>query len=301
MQLAQRKQNTFRTVLALGVLFVASFGLNASAYAQKALDQAPEELESIDVTEHLGDYVPEDIKIVNEAGDTVMLGEMLHHEKPIILTMGYYSCPMLCNLVFNGLSKSVAQLKWNAATEFDMLTVSVNPRETSDLAAAKKKNYLKDFEKNAGKPFDPAGWTFAVAEEDQSRALADAIGFGYRYDSATQQYAHPAVTIILTPDGMVSRYLYGIDHSRQNLKLALLEASEGKYGSTVDKLILYCFQYDPDAKGYVLFAVNVMKLGGGMMVLAIAFFFGIMWVRGRAKRNRSRGASSKGTHIAPSS
>ncbi len=292
-------KNTTRINRILG-LALASLalvgGLSSVAFAQRALDKAPDDLTGIDVTEHLGDFVPEDIKIVNEAGDTVLLGEMLHHDKPIILTLGYYSCPMLCNLVFNGLSNSVAQLKWNAANEFDMLTVSISPTETAELAKAKKKNYLEDFEKNSGKKFDPAGWTFAVAEGDQSRALADAVGFGYRYDSSTQQYAHPAVTIILTPEGMVSRYLYGIDHTRQNLKLALLEASEGKYGTTVDRIILYCFQYDPDAKGYVLFASNVMKLGGAMTVLAFGFFFMVMWLRKRAKRGGASGANSSGAN-----
>ncbi len=287
------------TALAFGVLIAATCGLFANSFAQRALTEAPEELSGIDVIEHLGEYVPEDIKIVNEAGDTVTLGSMLHQEKPIILTLGYFECPMLCNLVFNGLSRSVAQLKWNAATEFDMLTVSINPKETPELALAKKNNYLKEFEENAQKPFDPAGWTFAVAEVDQSQALADAVGFGYRYDSSTQTYAHPAVTIILTPEGMVSRYLYGIDHTRQNLRLALLEASAGKYGTTVDKLILYCFHYDPDSKGYVLFATNVMKLGGVMMVLAFAFFFGVMWVRRRSKQSNSENVGSKGTPIAP--
>lgn len=288
------------------VIYVALFA--GSVNAQRNSGEPPKDLEDVDVTEHLGAYVPEDIKIVNEAGDTVLLGAMLHHDKPVILTLGYYECPMLCNLVFNALSKSVAQLKWNAADEFEMLTVSINPNETSQLAAAKKKNYLNDFEKNSGKHFDPAGWTFAVAEGDMSRALANAVGFGYHYDSSTQQYAHPAVTIILTPEGMISRYLYGLDHSQQDLRLALLEASEGRYGSTVDKLILYCFHYDPDSKGYVLFATNVMKLGGGMMVLAFAFFFMVMWLRSRAKRSRlaladahnDSQSGSNGTHIASS-
>jgi len=289
-----------------GALLLVGFFNSASA--QRNLSQPPKDLAEVDVTEHLGEYVPEDIQIINEAGDTVLLGEMLHHDKPVILTLGYYECPMLCNLVFNALSKSVAQLKWNAADEFDMLTVSINPNETPELAQAKKDNYLKEFEKNSGRYFNPAGWTFAVAEGDMSRALAKAVGFGFHYDSATQQYAHPAVTIILTPDGMISRYLYGLDHSRQDLRLALLEASEGKYGSTVDKLILYCFHYDPDSKGYVLFATNVMKLGGGLTVLAFGFFFMVMWFRSRAKRNRlalaaKNGPSKRtpgGTHPAPS-
>ncbi len=296
-------------IISRAILFVALLVMSfSSAYAQRNLSQPPKDLEDVDVTEHLGAYVPEDIKIVNEAGDTVLLGSMLHHDKPVILTLGYYECPMLCNLVFNALSKSVAQLKWNAADEFEMLTVSINPKETPQLAEAKKENYLKEFEKNSGKHFNPAGWTFAVAEGDMSRALANAVGFGYHYDSTTHQYAHPAVTIILTPDGMISRYLYGLDHSRQDLRLALLEASEGKYGSTVDKLILYCFHYDPDSKGYVLFATNVMKLGGGMMVLAFAFFFMVMWLRSRAKRKRlaladshnNSHTGSNGTHIASS-
>ena len=162
------------------------------------------------------------------------------------------------------------------------MTVSFKPSETWELGGAKKASYLNDL----GKPGAESGWAFLVGPEANSRTLADALGFKYFYLPEQKEYAHTAATFVISPDGTISRYLYGIEYSERDLRLALLEASEGKIGNTLDKLILYCYHYDPEAKGYVVFATNVMKLGGGLVVVGLAILIGFLWRRER-RSNRT--------------
>lgn len=247
-------------------------------WAQVA-DFAPPELEGIDVIEHLGDTIPLDLRFQDDTGKVVPLGDYFNRGKPVILILAYYECPMLCTLVLNGMSEGVSKLSWVPGSDFQMVTVSIDPRETPELAAGKKKVYLE----NLSRPVEGDGWAFLVGEESQSRALAEALGFRYLYDEKTKQYGHPAVAFILTEEGRLSRYLYGIEFSPRDLKLALLEASEGKIGSTLDRIILYCYHYDAESQGYVVFATNVMKLGGAVTLAVLLIFLGMMWIRERRK------------------
>ena len=253
-------------------------------------DYNPPELREIDVIEHSGDMIPLDLVFTNEYGDTVRLNDYFNQGKPVLLTLAYYECPMLCTLVLNGLSDGVQGLGWPPGDKFGMITVSIDPSESSQLAAGKKKIYLD----NLSLPVKDEGWAFLVGEESQSKALADAIGFKYFYDEKTKQYAHPAAAFVITEDGRISRYLYGIEYKPRDLKLALMEASAGKIGSTIDRIILYCFHYDPQAGGYVVFAANVMKLGGGLTLLSLVIFLGVMWMRERRKKNGRRNSGTKG-------
>ena len=260
--------------------------------AQVILDKAPE-LQGVGIEEHPGAQLPLDAKFLDQTGASVKLGDYFKDGKPVILNMVYYSCPMLCNLVLNGLTTAVKQMDWVPGKEFRMLAVSINPREGFSLASAKRANYLKDL----GKAEAADGWSFTVGEESQSKRLADTLGYHYYWDEKQQEYAHTAVTFIVTPDGRVSRYLYGIEYDPKDLRLALMEASEGKLGSTLDRLILYCYHYDPLAKGYVLFANNVMKLGGAATVLLLGVFLGTMrWREQRQKKLTHRGVGSLWTN-----
>ena len=249
--------------------------------AQVVTDSDPE-LRRIDVIERLGSKVPADLTFVTESGDTVVLGDYLGQGRPTVLVLGYYECPMLCNLVFNGLVEGFNELGWTLGDEYQVLTVSINPEETSGLAQAKRANYLSELTV----PVAEQGWTFMVGAEDQSSALAEAVGFKYFYDTERLEYAHPAVAFILTDDGTISRYLYGIEFSKTDLKLSLLEASEGRIGNTIDRLILYCFHYDPDSRGYTVVAANLMKLGGGATLLVLAVFLSLLFF-GERRRKRS--------------
>ena len=243
---------------------------------QVILDSMPE-TKGVGITEHLGATVPFDLKFTDDHGNAVTLGDYFRDGKPVVLNLVYYQCPMLCNLVLNGVSTSAKQLDWKPGEEYRMVAISINPRETYDLAAAKKASYLHELDI----PGSENGWSFLVGDSTQSKALADALGWGYYYDTESKEYVHTAATFVLTPSGTISRYLYGIEYEPRDLRLALLEASEGKIGNTLDRLILFCFHYDPQARGYVLFAQNVMKLGGGVAILLLGSFLFVMWRRDR--------------------
>ena len=263
------------------ILFAALLFLGtANVRAQVVQDSTPE-LKKIDVIEHLGEQVPLDLTFTNDAGEAVKLGDYFHHGKPVILVLAYYTCPMLCTLVLNGLSDGVKGLDWLPGKEFQMLTISIDPTETPELAAGKKSRYLD----NLGKQGIENGWRFFVGAENQSKALAEAVGFKYYYDTEQKMYAHPAVVFILTEDGKISRYLYGLEFKPRDLKLALLEASQGRIGNTIDRLILYCYHYDPSAKGYVMLAGRIMRIGGAITLILVALFLGTLWARERLRKS----------------
>jgi protein SCO1 len=248
--------------------------------AQVVQDSVPE-LRKIDVVEHLGESIPLSLTFTNDAGEKVQLGNYFHQGRPVILVLAYYTCPMLCTMVLNGVSDAVKQLNWLPGKEFQILTVSIDPSETPELAAGKKARYLD----NLGKKGIENGWRFFVGAEDQSKALAEAIGFKYYYDTEQKMYAHPAVVTILTEEGKISRYLYGIEFKSQDMKLALLEASQGKIGNSIDRLILYCYHYDANAKGYVAMAGRIMRIGGALTLIVLAVVIGTLWGRERVRRS----------------
>ncbi|MDF1544282.1 MAG: SCO family protein [bacterium] len=260
------------------ILIVVVSLVNSAVNGQTIRDDV-EALNEIDVVEQLGDSIPLNLEFTNDRGEKVTLADYYDSERPVVLVLAYYSCPMLCNLVLNGLSAGVQQTGWTPGEQFRIVTVSFDPTETYELAAAKKKNYLAEAELDGV----ISGWDFLVGEESQSKALAEALGFKYYWDEQQEQYAHPAVIFLTSGDGKITRYLYGLEYAGNDLKLALLEASEGKVGSSLDRLILYCFHYDPDAGSYVVFAANVMKLGGAVSLLIFGLFLGLLWKRDRRR------------------
>lgn len=263
-------------ITALPVLAVSVLG--------QALQEKPREFEGVDVVEHQGDTIPMDLHFVGGTGDTVTIGGFFRDGRPVILIMGYYTCPMLCNLVFNGVSEAVQRMDLTLGEDYRIVSVSIDPTETSLIADAKRRNYMQDM----GRSPDNRDWAFLVGAEDQSKALADAVGFKYYWDDKQEQYAHAAVITVLTGDGMISRYLYGIQFPPRDLKLALMEASEGQIGDTFDRILLYCYHYDPQAGGYVMFAGNVMRLGGALTLLFLALLIGgLIWRERRKRRTES--------------
>lgn len=247
------------------------------------------ELKNIDVEEHLGQSIPLDLTFINEIGDTVVLADYFQEGKPVLLTLAYYRCPMLCGLVLNGIAKGVSTLAYLPGDKFQLVTVSINPAESYALAAAKKKNILGAM----SKPIAENGWAFLTGKAEDSKKLADALGFKYYYIEERKEYAHPAVSFVLTDKGVISRYLYGIEYKEADLRLALLEASKGEIGSTLDRIVLYCYHYDPDAGGYVLFAGNLMRIGGVITVLIIGTFLIVLWRKDVFKLKKAK-TSEKG-------
>ena len=270
------------------ILLAALVGLFVCpvAGAQVVRDSVAE-LMGIDIIEHLGDSLPLNLSFVDDNGIKVTLSDYFKGDKPVILTLGYYECPMLCNLVFNGVSEGIKELGWVPGEKYQVISVSIDPLETAELAANKKANYIKFLEM----PGASGGWHFLVTESENAKTLADAIGFEYYYVEDRDEYAHAAAAYLISPDGVISRYLYGIQYTAINLKLGLLEASEGKIGSTMDKILLYCYRYDPDAKGYVLFAQNAMKVGGAVTVVLIALLVGSLFIKERLKAQREVAAA----------
>ena len=242
----------------------------------------PSELEAVTVQEHLGETLPLDLPLLDHEGRTVKLGDYFGKGRPVILNLGYYGCPMLCGLVTQGLTKGIRGLSYLPGREFDVVSVTIEPKEDTKLASDKRANILEELARDGAEK----GWFFHTAAEADIKRLADAVGFGYRWDEKSKQWAHAAVIVLVSPEGKISRYLYGIEFSPKDLKLGLLEASEGKVGNTVDRVLLYCFHYDSESKGYVLFARNMMKLGGVITLVSLGAFLLVQWRRSGPRSSR---------------
>jgi len=226
----------------------------------------PAQLEGVGVEEHLGRQVDLNLTFIAENGYPVRLADLFHKGRPVVLNLIYYTCPMLCNLVLNGQTAAFRELDWTPGNEFDVVTISINPEESFDLAQKKKSMYLHTY----GRP--APGWHFLADNEGNAKRLAEQVGFKYRFDPKQQQFAHAAAIMVLTPEGKMARYLYGVRFPPRDLKFALAEASEGRSTMAVQKILLYCYHYDPKAGGYVLFAENIMRAGGALTVFFIVFF-----------------------------
>ena len=240
-------------------------------------NRLPSELEGVGVDERIGSSINLDLEFTGENGYQQSLRSFFKSGKPVVLNLVYYRCPMLCSLVLNSQTKVMKQVAWSAGNEFEVVTVSIDPQEGFNLAQAKKNWYLEQY----GRPEAASGWHFLSDYQGNAKRLADQVGFRYRWDAKTEQWAHAAVIMMLTPDGKVSRYLYGLDYKPRDMRLALTEASEGRLGTVSDRLLLFCFHYDPASKSYVPFARNLMKIGGALTVLVMGTILSFLWRRER--------------------
>lgn len=252
-----------------------------AAPAARAQQSLPPELEGVGIEERLGARVDPDLTFIGENGYPVALREFFHKGRPVILNLVYYSCPMLCTLVLNGQVNALREIPWTPGSEFEIVTISIDPSETFALARQKKEMYLASYERPA------PGWHFLVDHNGNVKKLAEQIGFHYRYDERIGQYAHAAAIMVLTETGVVSRYLYGIQYRPRDVRLALTEASAGKTGSTLDRVLLFCYHYDPSARSYTLMATRIMRAGGAFVVLALGIVLVRLW---RGERRRSSAA-----------
>jgi protein SCO1 len=254
--------------LYLGIVPQLRAGVPASATKSGSL---PPVLHDVGIDQKLNSRVPLDISFEDETGNSVQLSQYFH-QKPVVLVLAYYDCPMLCTLVLNGLLHSLEGLKYNVGQEFEVVTVSIDPRETPALAAAKKAIYVGLY----GRPNAGAGWHFLTGDEPSIHRLADAVGFRYNYDPNTKQYVHATGIMVLTPSGRLARYFCGIRYPSGNLRLALVEASQGKIGSPADQLLLYCSQYDPATGKYSVLVNHILKLGALATILCLGGLIGAM-------------------------
>lgn len=263
-----------KTVLSLSLIV----NLNNPTFVAPEEEGTPQEMQEIGIVEKAGSQIDIDkLWFKNEEGERVEFSEYFKSGKPVILSLIYFSCPNICSYLLNGMVNSLRTLKWTIGKEFEAITVSIHPGESSSIAKEKKANYIKSY----GRMEAEKGWHFLTGQEDQVRQLADAVGFGYRYEEETEEYAHSAGVFVLTPDGKVSRTLYGIDYPNRDLRLSLMEASDGKIGTPFERFLMYCYKYDPGTRGYALYALRIVQAGGVLTILALGTFVFVLWRRER--------------------
>ena len=279
----RRRAASSGSLASLGMTWLLACGLlsTASALSAQAMgpppggivgaDVKPALLKEIGIDQRLNQPLPLELAFRDEAGRAVRLGDAFGR-RPVILALVYYNCPMLCTQVLNGLVASLNVMSLSAGSDFDVLAVSFDPRETPEMARAKKEAYLTRYKH----PAAASGWHFWTGREPEIRALAKAAGFRYRYDPELDQFAHASAIFVATPEGRLARYFYGIEYAPRDLRLSLVEASAGKIGTPVDQILLYCFHYDPSSGKYGAAIVNIVRLAGAATVILLVLSFGIL-------------------------
>lgn len=286
-------QLMLRTV-ALATGLACAFSGGALGQDPEFNDDLPRELEGVTIIEHLDEQIPLDLEFIGDEGKPVVLRELFDGTRPVVLQMGYYRCPMLCNLVLNEAIEGLSGVEdLSAGEDFRLVSVSVNPDESYELASVKKQGYLLEYNRDGAS----RGFHFLVGSAENSKALADSVGFEYKLQESGE-YSHAAALFIITPEGKISRYLYGIEYEPRTLRFGLMEGAEGRIGSTLQRFILWCHAYDPDSGGYVLLARRIMQLGGIITVFVLVVGVGLLWLRDRDKQVRAFKAQDKvGEHV----
>ncbi len=270
---------TTKRILIVVLAAAAVFCSTTPARAQ----QTPGKIISeVGLDQKLGAQVPQDVAFRDEQGRTVTLGTYMTG-KPVILALVYYNCPMICTEVLNGMVKSFQTLNLGIGKDYRVVTVSIDPQEQPPLAASKKATYLKALDR----PGAAEGWRFLTGEDPQIHRLAAAVGFRYVYDSASAQFAHPTGIMVLTPQGRIARYLYGVEYAPKDLKFALMQASNNTIGSPVDHFLLLCYKYDPMTGKYGLVVWNLLRIGAGLTLLVVGGIVAFFLMRERRIRRRT--------------
>jgi protein SCO1/2 len=304
MNIRKKPRSTLRAHRVLLILISAAFAFSAVTHLQAQMaagpasagfkkeagmtaSQVPQALREIGFDQNIDQHVPLDTTFRDESGATVRLGDYFGR-KPVVMVFAYYDCPMLCTQVINGLSSALGVMSLNPGKDFEIVTVSFNPRDTPATATAKKVVYLDRYRR----PGANQGWHFLTGDQPQIDRLTQAAGFRYTWDAETKQYAHPSGVIVLTPDGRLAKYLFGIEYGPRDLRFAIVEASAGQVGTIADALLLYCYHYDPMTGRYGLVIMRAVRIAGAATVLAIAAFIIVML-------RRERHAAPRTSHSAP--
>jgi protein SCO1 len=274
------------------VLVALLFASSALAAPVPTADQktrtsrTPPQLRGVGVTEHLKAKIPLDLPFVDENGKPVHLKDYFDGKHPVIITMNYSACPMLCPLELSALARTMHELSWAVGNQYRVVTVSMDPTETPATAKKSQARYTAIYDR----PGATNGWHFLTGKDPDIHALADALGFGYHFDPKKKMYYHPAVSMVITPDGRVGRYLYGIHFSRETLRLGLVDASHGKIGTTIDKIVLLCCAYDPKEGSYSAVASRIMTLSAVLIAVVLGGFLSLYWLAEFRKKRKVRAA-----------
>ena len=262
----------FRAAMFVALTGVAAFSANAQQATTPAI------LSKVGITQNLNSRIPPDLLFRDETGKSVRIGDFFGR-KPIVLSLVYFDCPALCTEVLNGELRTMKAISLDLGKDFDAVTVSFEPKDTPALAKAKRDVYAGQY----GRPEAADHWHFLTGEQQSIDALTNVVGFHYAYDSSIRQYAHAAAILVLTPDGRIDRYFYGVIYPARDVRLGLVEASEGKIGTLTDHALLYCYQYDPMTGKYGVVVMNVLRAAGGLTVLLLGIFMTVMFLRERKR------------------
>ncbi len=270
-------------LLVAGLLVSFAGTARAQAFQQSGATQPtpegmPKELEHVGVKEHLDQPLPLDAKFRDHTGQPVELKQYFDGKRPVVLVFAYHSCPVLCGMILSAVSHAIQGVQWSVGAEFDMVVISIDPTDTQERAAAKRLSVAKDYGRGDGK-----GFHFLLGDKTNIDRVANAAGFSYEYDERQRQYGHPSVMMMVKPNGQMARYLYGLEFDPNDVRLGLLEASEGRSISTVEQIILYCYHYDPQGGRYVLVATRVMQVAGSITALLLGAVLAMFWLRERKK------------------
>jgi protein SCO1/2 len=247
----------------------------------------PKELKGVTIAEQLGKMVPLDTPFVDHTGKATTLRALFAGELPVLLTLNYYRCRTLCNLQLNALLRGMRELGWKIGEKYKVVTISINPKEGPKLATKKRTTYLGVLDQGE------VPWTFLTGKKVNIDRVANAVGFKYKYLPKEGEYAHPAAIFALSPKGKIARYLYGVQFPKRQLKFALVDASEGRVGSTIDRILLSCFHYNPKDGQYTPFAFGIMRLGGSLTLLVLVLLLGFFWRRERKKAREQRASDAE--------
>ena len=284
------------TLRAVAVLAALTLGLAPLATAQRPPQDAavndvagglPEKLKEVGFDQRLGEDVPLDLTFRDSDGETVRLGDYFEAGRPVVLSLVYYECPMLCDLTLTGLAQSLRPLELNMGEDFEVVTVSFDPGEGPQVAADAKKLYVPRY----GRETAWQSWHFLTGDEAEIRQLADAVGFRYAYEEETDEYAHAAGLVMITPEGEISRYFFGTEHPAKDLRLGLVETADDQIGTAIDQILLYCYNYDPALGRYSAATMNLIRAGGALTVLLLGGFIVLMLRRERREAAHANAAA----------
>jgi len=272
LKIATISKRTLLATLVAGLMALPCFGQGMTkGIMSPPANVRPPGLQNVGIEQHLDEQIPADLSFRDETGKPVHLGDYFG-KKPMILNLVYYNCPMLCGEVLSGLEGALRVLKFDVGKEFDVLTVSFDPRETPDMATRKKAEFLKRY----GRAGAAEGWHFLTGPQESIDALTKAAGFQYQYDPKTGQFAHATAIMILTPEGKIAQYYYGVDYPPKDLRLGLIQASENKIGTLADQVLLYCYHYDPTTGKYGAIISRVLKLAGIATLLGLGILMTVL-------------------------